>query len=219
MGIGRGDLGERGEELAHGQGVVGSAQAQAGAAGVFEQGVDADRRAGAVFAEGRIEELVAEAAILELAAHRLRPVAGFATRGQVAHRGDGLGPTDQRHADLAGPDGLGQLVDEVLGPLPAHGLEDGPRRIGADAAGHGAGEVVGLAERGDGAGVRDLELADGGDQIDVGGEGRGGERILQGRARRRPGEIGGRLGFVVRRVDPLRGFADADDHGCGKSDA
>ncbi len=61
--------------------------------------------------------------------------------------------------------------------------------------------------------MRGLELADGGDDIDVARQGLGREGVLQRRPRRGAGQIGRRQSRVAGRIKPLRRLADADDHG------
>ncbi len=212
MGICGGDPGEGCEQLAHGQGVRGPLLAQAGAPCVFEQGVERDRRHRPV-ADQLAGDQAADpiAAVLQLAADALAPVAGLADGLEVADGGDGLGADEQRHADLARGDGVAELVDQVLRALAAGHLQHGAGRIGADAAPHRAREIVRGAEGGDGFRGRDLELADGGDQVDLGTEGFAGGGVVQGRLRRAAGEVGGREGLIAWPIDALRGFSDPDD--------
>ena len=159
-----------------------------------------------------VDQAVPQTAILQLAANRLGPISRFAPRGEMTNGGDGFGAAEQRHARLAGGDGMGKLIDQMLRPLPTHRLQDRPRRVGPDPARHGAGEVVRPAERRHGVRRGNLELTDGAEHIDVRRQPLG-AGVGQSRSRRPPGQVGGRQGRIVGRVDPLGGLADTDDDG------
>src|SRR5262249_38731056 len=153
----------------------------------------------------------AEAAVFDVAVDGLLPVAGLALGDQVADCGDRFRAHHQAYLYLAGGDGVGELVDQVLRTLAADHLPDGALRGRPAALGDRPREVVRGAEGLDGARARALELADRGDAVDGGPEiSRPG--VGDRRARRRAGEVSRRQRLVVRRVDALGRLADADDH-------
>jgi hypothetical protein len=98
----------------------------------------------------------------------------------------------------------------VLWALPAGHLEDGPPRVGAEAAGDRAGEVVGPAQRRAGAGDRVLELTGRGNGVDLTGVE---PAVGEGGAGGVGGQVDRRAPAVVRTVQQLGGLTHADHHG------
>lgn len=155
---------------------------------------------------------VPEAAILELSADRFGPVTLLATSDQVADGGDRLRSAEQDEIRLTGADGVRELVDEMLGTLPAHRLQDRSRGIGPDPARNRAREVVGPTERRDDFRPGGLELADRSDDGDLGREPGPVERIVERGDRSLAGEVRRRQRLIARRLDLLGELTNADDH-------
>ncbi len=115
------------------------------------------------------QAVVSEPAVLEgtldrVGMIRLIPV------GEIPDAGRVFGAEDHHDLRLPRGDDTGELGDQMLGALPADGLEDRACRRGADALGHRPRVVVGLAHRRGGA-PGDLELPEGGDGVDGRGDG------------------------------------------------
>src|ERR1019366_10282762 len=113
---------------------------------VLEQGIDTDRRPGPMARQVRRRQRVSKAAILKLARNGLRPIASLAARGQMANRRNRLRAAQQDQVFAPFADRLGELIEQVLRTLPTYWLQDCARGIGADAPGHGARKVIGLAK-------------------------------------------------------------------------
>ena len=212
------DLGERLEQPAHGQRVLLAGLPEPGPAGVLEECVHARGVREPMGGElHRHQALEPVASVLQVAVDVLGPVRPVVGAGQGLAGGDRLGPGDEGDLALAGGDGRGQLVDELLRALAAGDLQDRPPRRRADPQGDRPREVVRASERGPRPRRGVVELPRGRERVHGRRDGdEVGAAVAEGLACRIGGQVDGRAAAVVRVLEPLGRLPDADnDRGPG----